>query len=275
MTLELKRKVLGLFAVFTLMVIGLGLSLSQLELQPGLPLPQLVEGNLVAPAEKSEPVMVFTVNEFFKYFLMLAASALIVFTLYRLLKGVSWKEFMSGLGYSLLTMLIACGVLFVLLMLLPKSNPPPARTPLGEAPPFVIWLVVIGLAVIFILLGVWAARASRTPDLNTQLGLEAEKAHQALLSGEDLKNVIIACYQKMSLALQEGQGIEREDFVTPREFESQLASAGMPSEPVHQLTQFFEAARYGRWQPNRDDEEKALACLAAIVGASQTVKAAK
>jgi hypothetical protein len=72
--------------------------------------------------------------------------------------------------------------------------------------------------------------------------------------------------------LAEEQGIERKDSMTVREFENLLEVAGVPYDPVHQLTQLFEAVRYGHWQPNPIDEEKAIHCLEAIVLYSREAK---
>jgi hypothetical protein len=97
------------------------------------------------------------------------------------------------------------------------------------------------------------------------VGLEAEKAWQKLKAGLGLQDVIIRCYRQMSLALAQEQGLEREDFMTAGEFEDLLAAAGVPHDPIHQLTQLFEAVRYGHWQPNPIDEQKAIHCLEAIM----------
>jgi hypothetical protein len=97
------------------------------------------------------------------------------------------------------------------------------------------------------------------------VGLEAEKARQALKTGVDLKDVIIHCYRQMSLALQQEQGIERKDFMTTGEFENLLETAGIPHEPIHQLTRLFDAVRYGNWEPNTVDEQKAVECLESII----------
>jgi hypothetical protein len=76
----------------------------------------------------------------------------------------------------------------------------------------------------------------------------------------------------MSLALQQEQKIEREAFMTTGEFERLLTARGVPGDPVHQLTQLFEAVRYGRWQPNSIDERRALHCLDAILEYSHEAK---
>jgi hypothetical protein len=124
-----------------------------------------------------------------------------------------------------------------------------------------------------ILLGIWiffpSTRHETTIDM---VGLEAENALQSLRTGQDLKNVIVKCYRQMSLALEKEQGIERKDSMTTREFENLLETAGVPHDPIHQLTQLFEAVRYGHWQPNPIDERKAIHCLEAIILFSRETK---
>jgi hypothetical protein len=128
--------------------------------------------------------------------------------------------------------------------------------------------------VIGALVGVWILASSSGRALPIDLvGFEAEKAWQALRSGLDLKDVIITCYRQMSLALEHEQGIKRKDFMTTGEFENLLAAAGIPHDPIHQLTRLFEAVRYGNWQPNPADEQMAIQCLEAIMLYSRETKA--
>ena len=133
----------------------------------------------------------------------------------------------------------------------------------------------IGLLATGILIGVWLFTSSRNRATTIDIvGLEAEEAWQKLKTGLDLKDVVIKCYRQMSLALAKEQGLEREDFMTTREFENLLEAAGVPHDPIHQLTQLFEAVRYGNWQPNPIDEQKAIHCLEAIMLYSRAVKEA-
>jgi hypothetical protein len=44
--------------------------------------------------------------------------------------------------------------------------------------------------------------------------------------------------------------------MTTGEFENLLETAGLPHDPIHQLTQLFDAVRYGNWKPNPADEQK-------------------
>jgi hypothetical protein len=73
----------------------------------------------------------------------------------------------------------------------------------------------------------------------------------------------------MSMAVKQGRGIEREDFMTTGEFERVLGAAGIPREPLRQLTRLFDAARYGNWQSNAAEEQRAIQCLEAIVQSSR------
>jgi hypothetical protein len=127
-------------------------------------------------------------------------------------------------------------------------------------------LVSLGLVLLAAFLGLWFLRSTRQPESAlSKLGLEAEIAKQALLTGAGLKDVIVRCYRQMSQALQGERGLEREAFMTTREFERLLEESGFPHDPVHTLTRLFEAVRYGHWQPDPNDEQNAIACLEAIV----------
>jgi hypothetical protein len=192
--------------------------------------------------------------------------------MYKLLTGADWKLLPSVLvicvifsGLISLLLLSANSANYTSSLEVPISTPEPVATsPLGSVPTPLLWLVGIGLLVISVLAGVWifASRQAKPIDL---VGSEAEKAWQALQTGSDLKDVIIRCYLQMSLALNKAQGIERKEFMTTGEFESLLKAAGIPHEPIHQLTRLFDAARYGNWQPNAGDEKKAIQCLEDIM----------
>ena len=60
--------------------------------------------------------------------------------------------------------------------------------------------------------------------------------------------------------------------MTTGEFEELLEEAGVPHDPIHELTRLFEAARYGNWQSNPVDEQKAINSLEAIMLYCQSVK---
>jgi hypothetical protein len=283
MTGSAKRKTLILFGLVMIITMIIGASLSQLELQPGMPLPRLQDNNVVAPPTEEEPLLAISISKFVVIFFALILAGSILYMIYKLIRGTDWKELASFFRMTVVISLVVSGVVF-LIMLLPKSESslamemptptpePVATSPLGPVPPLLLWLVGIGLLVISILVGVWIFTSSRRERPIDLVGLEAEKAWQALKTGLDLKDVIIKCYRQMSLALEKEQGIERKDFMTTGEFENLLEDIGIPHDPIHQLTRLFDAVRYGNWQPNPVDEQKAIQCLEAIILYSREIK---
>ena len=270
MTYSLKRKALILLGLVMLVTVIIAANLSQLELKPGMPLPKLENDQFVLAPIEEEPLMAISINEFFKVLFILALAGSLLYVIYRMIKNVGWTDLGSLIQPVLVVCLIA-GIVVFLMMLLPRTQielpmelplptaVPQTSAPLGPVPTVLFWLVGIGLLVSSILLGIWifspSARYETTIDL---VGLEAENALQSLRTGRDLKDVIVKCYRQMSLALEREQGIERKDSMTTREFENLLETAGVPHDPIYQLTQLFEAVRYGNWRPNSTDEQKAI-----------------
>jgi uncharacterized protein DUF4129 len=277
MTGNIKRKALGLLGLIILITMMIATSLSQLELQPGIPPPRLQHGQVVAVPIEESPFLSVSINTFVLVLIALILMGTVLYSAYKLLRGADWKSILNVLR-PMLIISAALTCLIFLIMLLPVSGNAPAEipiptptpkpavtSPLGPVPAGLLWLVGIGLLVISVGVGVWIFTSSRQPSSIDLVGLEAEKAWQALKTGLDLKDVIIKCYLQMSLALKQDQGIERENFMTTGEFENLLEAAGVPHEPIHQLTRLFNAVRYGNWQPNAVDEQKAIQCLQAIM----------
>ena len=286
MTSSTKRNALILLGLVMIITVIIAAGLPQLELQPGMPRPSMDDGPVVMAPVEAEPIQPVSVNKFALVLFVILVTGSGLYVMYRLLRGAEWKSLPAFIWPALVISLIISSLVFLLLQLsnpesympmeLPVPMPePPVTTPLGTAPPLLLWLVGMGLLATGILIGVWlftsSPRRATTIDI---VGLEAVNARQKLKTGSDLKDVIIKCYRQMSLALAQEQGLEREDFMTTREFEDLLATAGVPHDPIHQLTQLFEAVRYGHWQPNPIDEEKAIHCLEAIMLYSRQAKEA-
>ena len=284
MTDTAKRKALILFGLVMLLTVILAASLPQLDLQPGMPLPRLEEGQMMLAPIEEEPLVVIPVSEFLRTLFALVLAGAILYVTYKLLRGSDWRNLGSFIQPLMIVVLIMGIVIFVIMLLpkgessLPMELPPAVETPrvtspLGPVPTSLFWVVGIGLLVGIILLGIWifvpSSRRETTIDL---VGLEAEDALRSLRNGLDLKDAIVKCYRQMSLVLEKEQGIEREDSMTTREFENLLEAAGVPHEPIHQLTRLFEAVRYGKWQSNPVDEQAAVHCLEAILLFSRETK---
>jgi hypothetical protein len=275
MTDTVKRKSLRYLLLAVILTVLIAVALPQLKLKPGIPLPGL-EGGSGSPADETNPFLAISINTFFLAVLGLALAFALVYGGYKVLIGAPWKEILRAFLYFTGLTLVVLAFILALTKVritseLPEMEllPEPLRVsgpPLGLMPPFLVWLAWICLAVVVILLGIWLytwrSRQSRPAD---QLEWEAEQALQALGRGLDLGNVILRCYRQMSLVLQQEQGLELEETMTAREFERLLEARGIPHTPVHQLTQLFEATRYGHQQPDADDEQKAFDCLSAIV----------
>jgi len=284
MTGSAKRTTLILLGLVMLITVIIASSLSQLELRPGMPLPSLNDSQVVILPDEQELPVVFPVSDVLKVLFALILAGLMLYAIYRIIRSIGWPDVRSYVQTILVMLLIAGSITFLILLLLPKTQdtlemelplptPVPAVTsPLGAAPVLLYWLVGIALLIGSILLGIWIFASSKQETTIDLVGLEAEKAWQALMIGLDLKDVILNCYRQMSLAVEKEKGIEREDFMTTREFENVLEAAGIPHDPIHQLTQLFEAVRYGNWQPNPMDEQKAIHCLEAIVVYSRAAK---
>lgn len=276
MTGNTKQKTLILLGVVILITMMIAAALPQLELQPGMPLPRLQQGQLMTVPAKEELSVSISVQKFILVLIALILTAAMLYSMYQLFKGADWKLISDFLRPMLIISLVLGCLVFMILLFpgsgsytpveIPTPTPQPVVTaPLGSAPPLLLWLVGIGLLAISVLVGMWIFTPSHQASPIDLVGLEAEKARQALRTGVHLKDVIIHCYTQMSLALKHEQGIERKDFMTTGEFETLLETAGIPHEPIHQLTRLFDAVRYGNWQPNPMDEQQAIQCLEAIM----------
>jgi len=278
---DYRRKLLvwvGLTGVLLFLVAG---SLARLQFEPGLPLPRMEESTLVAPGAGRDPSITLEIDQFF-FVVMGALMGLgLLVLLYRALKGVQWKRLWLDFVRLLGVILVLVALLFIAINMMPVvkvetvaipmvTETPPATAPLGPPPPLLIWLVGLGLAVCVALAAAWVFGARRKPAEGINwLGLEAEKARQALLVGGETRDVILQCYQRMSQVLQEEQGIERQPYMTSGEFERVLVEDGYPQAPVRQLTRIFEIVRYGRGQPGTEEQQAAIAALEAIVAFSR------
>ncbi len=287
MTQDLKNHILLFLGLVIFSIVILASGLTRLNLQPGLPMPDLSDGKIITANARNDAPVIVKVDEFFEIFLALILLGYIAFVVYKLIKGVKWKELRSTLLQFTIFAAIFSIITAFIIMLLPKGEIPPVeeiplatpepvvRSPLGAVPPLLLWIVGICLLVISILAGIWIYRLlTRKTTALDMIKLEAEKARRALLTGQDFKDVIIKCYRQMNLAVAQDQGIQREAFMTTREFETVLEETGLPRASIHQLTLLFESVRYGHWQANKRDEQLASRCLEDIIQYCSENKAA-
>jgi Domain of unknown function (DUF4129) len=285
MTPDAKRKTLACLAGVAILTVIIAAALQRLELKPGVPLPALVSEKEQPQPAQVPPRLVITVSNFWKAALSIALLAAFIYTGYQLLRSVTWnwREVIKSLVYTSVLFLIAAAILWALMSgriskskpvveIQPTSVAEEAGPPLGPVPQGLIWVVVLCLAATLVGVGLWVILRPRDRASTDRLTLQAEWALQALKRGLDLKNVIVRCYWQMEQVLQEEQGIEMETAMTVREFERLLEARGVPQQPVHQLTQLFETARYGHRATSAEDERQAVDALTAIVHYSRAMR---
>jgi hypothetical protein len=282
LTADAKKKALALLFVCLVTTVLIGMALPRLIFQPGMPVPRMETGQVIVPPAGDEAPVGIAINRFIIILILAVVAIVMLVGLIRFLRGVAWREITRMFFTILVGAAVLLGILFLILSGAPSGQavsaaeplptPKPVLTaPLGPTPPALIWIVAIVLGLASLAFAIWIIRASLRPAPERWMQ-EAESARQALLAGGDLKNVILQCYQRMSQALQEEQSIEREASMTTGEFERLLAHKGVPREPIHQLTQLFDAVRYGHWQPVPGDEQQALRCLDAILDFSHRMQ---
>jgi hypothetical protein len=145
----------------------------------------------------------------------------------------------------------------------PAPKPPAFVTD----PPSWFLIAINAFLVLLLVGGLWLAWRvwRREPDTQALLVQEIESALSELEAGENLGDVVLRCYARMTQVLRKSRNIERHRAMTPREFEMHLAESGMQDEHIKRLTRLFEGVRYGAHPSGGRAEREALACLTAIV----------
>ncbi len=149
--------------------------------------------------------------------------------------------------------------------------------PVFSAPPAwvttvasIILASLVVLIVFLVVMVIWRRTRRMYYQPRRRIAQQAQAAIDSIEAGGDLREVIQRCYQQMLVALSQYRLINREQYMTPHEFEELLERHGMPREPVRQLTDLFERVRYGEEKPGRQEERAAIASLSAIVSACQS-----
>ncbi|MCC6146694.1 MAG: DUF4129 domain-containing protein [Anaerolineaceae bacterium] len=263
-----------ILSIICLMI--LGLSLPELQFLPGLPIP----GTDSSPANNPTTVpetSIYRISSQWIFQIGLAVGSILLFILIitALLKKVNFKQ------VSLLVGTLA--IFFALSSLLPQLSPNQPGTfpvdttlpehpqseyqvaPIGDPPVSLFIWVKVGLVLAsMMLLGWLVAHAFRRNQKDNKLAAETESAIQAITSGGNLGGVIIKCYVNMEKVVSQERGIDRDQSMTPHEFETHLTNKGIPTVPIRRLTTLFEKARYGKQCLTEQDELDALRSLSAI-----------
>lgn len=152
------------------------------------------------------------------------------------------------------------------------GEPLPAPPAFIQDPPawFLVLVKVLLLALVLAGIALLWRFFRPKPDPHAVVVRRVRQALSGLESGRAFKDVVIACYAQMCRELQETQGIERPQALTPREFEGYLAEAGIGSVHIRQLTLLFEGVRYSERPSDPLMEQQAVQALRAITEAYGT-----
>lgn len=281
MTNKQRLKLLASLVLGLAALILLTAGMPNLELQTGGIMMEPLGPTLIFLEEEEgteEPVFVnpFNLGSF------LALATLAVIALYA---AARWPEVRAALIALLLFTGLILGMVY-LYHTFGEPPPPPEedverpaaveerRIPqeLLDNPPDWLDPITIVVTVVLLVAGVVVARFLwrrpwGQPDRGTLeiITAEAEAALDDLRGGAAVRDAIFRCYLEMNQGLRRRLGLVRDDGMTPREFEEELARAGLPLHAVQRLTRLFESVRYGRQSGTEADREEAVACLEAII----------
>ncbi|MBN1992235.1 MAG: DUF4129 domain-containing protein, partial [Anaerolineae bacterium] len=146
---------------------------------------------------------------------------------------------------------------------------PPLPPLVANPPPWLVNVITLAIIALALAAGWWVwqryLRRQHQPDLAILLAQKARHAVKNLEAGSDLKDTVLRCYRDMSQVLYEQRGIQRQQGMTPREFEAHLAEIGLRDHHIQRLTRLFESVRYGDNTASEREKREARDCLNAIV----------
>lgn len=140
--------------------------------------------------------------------------------------------------------------------------------PAGVSYTFSFIVVLLFFLVIFLLYR--KIRVMQNHNQKRSLLDVTEEALHSIKKGSDFSNVILRCYDEMTLVLKDSMGIVRGSTMTPREFRERLVMEGLPDREISNLTGLFEKVRYGKGNLTTQEEKAAESCLKAIVSSLES-----
>lgn len=276
MTSNQKKKAMVFLGLCVFITALFAASLSQMELQPGLPSPLLEGDRIVVPdTARADPINP-SVFPFILRLLGILLAIYLLVTLFSVIMGMGWKKLVRILREFSLILGVFIVLILVLSLLrslpgqparrLPATTPsePLIFSPADSPPAILIWVIGFSLALMAAFLLLYWIRVLRRSHGADLLARRIDEARQNILSGMNLEEVILRCYQEMGSIIHRERAIKRQIYVTPTEFESELCAAGLPEAPIHELTHIFERVRYGHRPPTQSDEQEALRNLQKI-----------
>ncbi|OGO23318.1 MAG: hypothetical protein A2Y54_10910 [Chloroflexi bacterium RBG_16_51_16] len=274
-------------AVTLLGVTVLTASLHEFRFTPPLP----IRWESVTPVQFSFTQIIEQVNEIptWKHILFWAATFLIIALVSSLLSPEMRKRLLRAFIRFASFVFIFLFIIRVnpdLVSLLTQETPlgsgsntyggtqsllPPVFEP-PNIPPVLVYIASFTLVVVMLVLlwflNRWWQKVIQLPSANNSLSELVSIARTSLAeleNGSEWGDAILRCYARMSRVVADKRALERHPAMTPAEFAERLEKAGLPGEPVYQLTRLFESERYGRQHAGKTEIAAAVASLKAIL----------
>lgn len=101
-------------------------------------------------------------------------------------------------------------------------------------------------------------------EMESEISSTVDRAITELHEGKDVESTILRCYQRMCLILEE-EGVENEDFMTPREFEMiATKKLSVPTSEISNIRGVFELAKYSSHQLSEKKKNRVLKDLKSL-----------
>ena len=140
-----------------------------------------------------------------------------------------------------------------------------------DIPRWIIWTVSGFLVTAVLIIAIVVYRtlhpAEEYPGPLPELTSQAKSALNDIQNGADFRNTILQCYREMLRIVRDQRGIHRNSAVTATEFITSLVKLGLPEIAVVHLTKLFEEVRYGSKTHTNEEEQSAISSLQSIADA--------
>ena len=137
MTANIKRKTLILLGVITLITMMIAANLPQLEFQPGMPLPRLESGQVVAVSIEEEPAVSISAPTFIFVLIALILTTVALYLMAQLFRGADWKSISDVLRPLLIVSAVIGGLVFLLTLFPGSDSYTPVRFTVSTSGPVV------------------------------------------------------------------------------------------------------------------------------------------
>ena len=137
MTANIKRKTLILLGVITLITMMIAANLPQLEFQPGMPLPRLESGQVVAVSIEEESAVSISAQTFIFVLIALILTTVTLYLMVQLFRGADWKSISDVLRPLLVVSVVVACIVFLFTLFPGSGSYTPVRFPVSTPGPVV------------------------------------------------------------------------------------------------------------------------------------------